>query len=235
MKVPRPLSAMWRSDWGLSALLSFLVLGVLVALPLIASGVLSPLVADVAFSLILISGVGAFAGRRAATLLTAGFALLAVAVKGLRLGTNDPTLRLLDSVISLLAVCVLTGLVLFQVFRKGPITLHRVQGAVAAYLLVGLAWGMAYEIALLKNPKALNLPATTDTVAFQTPQLIYFSFVTLTTVGYGDIIPIHPAVRSLAMTEALIGQLFPAVLIARLVSLELAAKGRRDERKEDSR
>jgi voltage-gated potassium channel Kch len=52
-------------------------------------------------------------------------------------------------------------------------------------------------------------------------RLIYFSFATLTTVGYGDITPVHPIARSLAMLEALIGQLFPVILIARLVSMEL--------------
>jgi hypothetical protein len=51
--------------------------------------------------------------------------------------------------------------------------------------------------------------------------LIYYSFVTLTTVGYGDITPLHPTARSLAMAEALIGQLYPAILIARLVSLRI--------------
>jgi voltage-gated potassium channel Kch len=52
-------------------------------------------------------------------------------------------------------------------------------------------------------------------------RLVYFSFVTLTTVGYGDMLAVHPAARSLAMLEALTGQLFPAVLIARLVSMEV--------------
>ena len=50
---------------------------------------------------------------------------------------------------------------------------------------------------------------------------VYFSFVTLTTVGYGDVIAVHPIARSLVTVEALIGQLFPAILLARLVSLEL--------------
>jgi voltage-gated potassium channel Kch len=53
--------------------------------------------------------------------------------------------------------------------------------------------------------------------------LYYFSFVTLTTVGYGDILPVAPVARALATLEALVGQLYPAILIARLVSLQIYA------------
>jgi hypothetical protein len=56
-----------------------------------------------------------------------------------------------------------------------------------------------------------------------TSKLIYFSFVTLTSVGYGDIVPMHPIARSLANVEAIIGQLYPATLLARLVTLEVAS------------
>jgi hypothetical protein len=54
----------------------------------------------------------------------------------------------------------------------------------------------------------------------------YFSFVTLTSVGYGDIVPVHPYARSLANVETIIGQLYPATLLARLVTLEIADRGR---------
>jgi len=54
----------------------------------------------------------------------------------------------------------------------------------------------------------------------------YFSFVTLTSVGYGDIVPVHPYARSLANVEAIIGQLYPATLLARLVTLEIADRQR---------
>jgi hypothetical protein len=55
-------------------------------------------------------------------------------------------------------------------------------------------------------------------------QLFYFSFVTLTTIGYGDIAAVHPIVRMLVILEGVVGQLFPAILIARLVSLQIQSK-----------
>jgi Ion channel. len=95
--------------------------------------------------------------------------------------------------------------------------LHRVQGAVAVYLLFGLIWAFAYDFVILHAPQAFHADELTVQHGPLTPTLIYFSFTTLTTVGYGDITPIHPIARSLAMLEAFVGQLFPAILIARLV------------------
>jgi voltage-gated potassium channel Kch len=150
--------------------------------------------------------------------------ILALSTKSVLMAFPTPGLSLLDKGLSLLAVLILTALVLTQVFRKGRITLHRVQGAVAAYLLLGFAWAIAYEFSLLLDPGAIRFPDASGVGFLLVPRLLYFSFVTLTTVGYGDIVPVHPAVRSLAVTEALIGQLYPAVLIARLVSLEIVSR-----------
>jgi hypothetical protein len=76
----------------------------------------------------------------------------------------------------------------------------------------------------LLTPNALNGLLLEDSQKMSSG-LIYFSFVTLTTTGYGDIVPVHPLARSLCNVEAIIGQLYPATLLARLVSLEL--QGRR--------
>src|SRR5262249_22164415 len=131
-----------------------------------------------------------------------------------------PSLDLAESAVTFIALLAMAALVLVQVFRPGPMTVHRVQGSVAVYMLLGVAWAAAYEVVFKLRPDAFRFPdAHGDRL-----MLIYYSFVTLTTVGYGDITPVLPVARSLAMVEALVGQLFPAILIARLVSLELAAR-----------
>jgi uncharacterized membrane protein len=71
------------------------------------------------------------------------------------------------------------------------------------------------------DPGAFNFPAVSDEGTLMS-KLVYFSFTTLTTVGYGDVTAVNTAARSLALLEALTGQLFPAILIARLVSLEVS-------------
>jgi len=99
-------------------------------------------------------------------------------------------------------------------------------GGVAAYLLLGLTWYMAYHLVALGFPEAFSVQGSSlsgDRASLPS-QLFYFSFVTLTTLGYGDIVAVHPLARMLVILEGVTGQLFPAILIARLVSLHAQSK-----------
>jgi len=132
----------------------------------------------------------------------------------------------LDSAAWLIAGLALSVVVARAVFGPGRITYHRVVGAVLLYLIIGLIFVALYGLVTLASPEAFtNLPALHGDFAIA-GNLIYFSFVTLTTTGYGDISPLHPYAHSLANVEAIIGQIYPATLLARLVTLELADKGR---------
>src|SRR5262249_35785514 len=126
--------------------------------------------------------------------------------------------------LTIVLLSILAGLVLWQVFRDGPITAYRIQGAVVVYLLVGVAWAAAYEIIYRSWPGAFQFASRSPDDLRHAHGLLYYSLVTLTTVGYGDITPVHPLARSLAMAEALIGQLYPAILIARLVSMRISRR-----------
>jgi hypothetical protein len=128
----------------------------------------------------------------------------------------------LDSTAWLIAGLALSVIVARAVFRQGRITYHRIVGAVLLYLIIGLIFVALYGFVTLATPQAFtNLPALHGDFA-ASGNLIYFSFVTLTTTGYGDIAPLHPYARSLANVEAIIGQIYPATLLARIVTLELA-------------
>jgi len=89
-------------------------------------------------------------------------------------------------------------------------------GAVGAYLLLGVFWAESYEIISLATPAAFAGP---DGVAPNESALLYFSFTTLTTTGYGDITAVNPVVRMWSICEAIIGTMYNATVIARLVSL----------------
>lgn len=128
----------------------------------------------------------------------------------------------LDSAAWLIAGLTLGVEVARAVFGPGRITYHRVVGAVLLYLIIGLTFVALYGFVGLLAPEAFtNLPTLGGDFAVA-GNLIYFSFATLTTTGYGDIAPLHPYARSLANVEAIIGQIYPATLLARLVTLETA-------------
>jgi len=114
------------------------------------------------------------------------------------------------------------------VFGPGPVTYHRVIGAVLLYLTIAMIFVALYAFVGLLFPDAFKGLPIRDTPNF-TSNLIYFSFVTLTSTGYGDILPMHPFARSLANLESIIGQLYPATLLARLVTLELEGRAGRRE------
>ena len=120
---------------------------------------------------------------------------------------------------AVVALFILAVVVLAMVLRPGSVTRRRLEGAVAAYLLLGLAWAGAYEWVALRDPAAFA-----GAVGTAGDPWIYYSLVTLTTMGYGDITPVSPVARSLAIAEAFTGQLYLAILISRLVALELASR-----------
>ena len=224
------LRGFWSTDRSLSLLVLSLALLIFLVLPLQQIDVAGRLLITLFFSFLLISGVGAVAKSARTTAVVGGLVLASLALRWLRLGLGAGSLVVPDVLFSSLFCIVLAAVVLAQVLREGPVTFHRIEGAVAFYLLLGLAWAFAYELVELRWPNAFVLPswATANPNEDPTARFVYFSFVTLTTVGYGDITAVHPFARSLVTLEALIGQLFPAILLARLVSLELYHRQGRD-------
>jgi hypothetical protein len=95
---------------------------------------------------------------------------------------------------------------------------------VAGYLLIGLIFASLYEVVARLAPDAFAGNVVLRPGQVQGGDFVFFSFVTLTSTGYGDVVPVHPVARSLAMLEAMTGQLYPAIILARLVSLEIAGR-----------
>jgi len=83
---------------------------------------------------------------------------------------------------------------------------------------------LGYDVVYQTLPGSFRFANGTDEATHHMHDLVYYSFVTLTTIGYGDIVPAHPVARSLAMAEGLVGQLYPAILIARLVAMQIESR-----------
>jgi Ion channel len=114
-------------------------------------------------------------------------------------------------------------LVAWAVFGGGRITYHRIVGAVLLYLLIAVTFATLFAFVGLSISGAF-LGITFEDDSALASSLFYLSFVTLTSTGFGDIVPVHPIARSLCNIESIFGQLYPATILARLVTLELRGR-----------
>ena len=208
----------------LTALTIMLVVLLFVVGPLQAAGIAEAHHFGIAFGLVLVATVFIVSGSGtavAAILLAVALVLFATVHRLIRPSAVD---IYLDAAAWLITGITLGIVVARAVFAPGKVTFHRVIGAVLLYLNIGLVFVALDCFVALRIPDAFTgLGPLHDNLAVA-GNLIYFSFVTLTSVGYGDIVPLHPFARGLANVEAIIGQLYPATLLARLVTLELEGR-----------
>ena len=122
----------------------------------------------------------------------------------------------LEATFSVLLFFYVVILMLRRIFRTRTVTRETLYLAVSTYLLVGVVWTIFYIFLELANPGSFIFPGSSAATTFWA-ELYYFSFVTLTTLGYGDVTPISPMARSLAILEAISGLLFLGILVARLL------------------
>lgn len=172
----------------------------------------SELIGRVVLALVIVGSLGAVYARRKLFYLglVIGVPALFLTVTGG--GGNVDAAGLALSIATLLFVSVV---LLIGIFERPQVTGASLASALTVYLLLGILWSQAYALVDLYDPGAfygLDPDAMTDR-----RELFYYSFVTLTTLGYGDIGPVSPAARSLVITQAIAGQLYLVVLVAALV------------------
>jgi Ion channel len=199
----------------------------------------TPFVIDLAYgrqieallvTFMLISGVVAVSKRRSTLITAIVLVVPAVACRWLHSYRSE----LLPEGAHLVAAMVFLGFVLFQYFRyilRAPVVTPTVMcAAVSTYVLLGLLWTMAYLLLTSIRPDAFAVSAKPGQPGLTTGfDAFYFSFVTLSTIGYGDIVPVSKAARMLAVLEATTGTFFVALLIARLVAIHTSSGSSRSE------
>ncbi len=224
-KPHRKLQAVLSADAGLTVLLASLSVVLFVIYPFVPLGPTGRLLVTIGLTAVLVSGSFSLGNRPSLRIIAIGLAIVALVLHWLQHAVASDTLLYGAHVSTMLFLVLTAAGVLKRVMAPGPVSSHRIQGAVAVYLMMGLIWGFAYSLIELRQPGSFNLPGMpVPTEAPRDPgevarDLSYFSFVTLTTLGYGDVTPKSASARTLATVEALVGQLYLVILIARLVSL----------------
>ncbi len=216
------LSSFWREDRLLSFFFAFLVLMTIVV-PMVGLSRPGRIAIDLIFALMLLSGAFATVYKRMLRYLIIALTILEFTADFIVEFNPSFSFRGWDTALKVSGMAILVVMTLKQTFLPGPVNVHRVMGGVAAYLLIGVTWAFGYKLLMEEIPNAIHFqtPLGEGVPTGEPARLIYFSFETLTTVSYGDAYPVHRIARSLAISEALIGQLYPAILIATLVGMAL--------------
>jgi len=219
----RHVKKLWTHDVGLTILLVVLLAQVFVLYPLVESEVARIVLINFSFILVLISGVLTVVGTPIWGGAIIGLAIISVILRIIQCIHHAVWLESTNVIFGALFACVLMGVILSHVFREGPINFHRIAGAVALYMLLGILFAMVFTLIDFQDPTSFSMAPHLES---RNPHIlganfVYFSFVTLTSVGFGDILPVHPVAKTTVILESMVGQLFPAILIARLVAMEI--------------
>jgi hypothetical protein len=211
--------------WRYVVLLAALALGLVVE-PVVFGDNVSARLFDTFYSLMLIFTIIAFADRKKSrrTIIICGvatflFTWLAHAVPPAGYRLMIVAAHLTGILFFLLAV--------FSILRAilaGPtLKMDSILGSIAGYLMLGMAWGIAYSLVHLLAPQSFQVgdqfTAFIEPGRARVPVFMYYSFITLTTVGYGDMTPVSDAARTLSWLEAITGQFYLAVIVAGIVSV----------------
>ena len=215
----RPTEQTPRFAFLLAAMFSEILLA-----PIIVASPFGLVGARVVTALMLVAALAAIGTRR----LSIALFTLAAVTHVLALLRPQPTAVLVATVLQIVFLAYVCGQVIARVLRERNVTYDTLAGAACGYLLLGLVWGELFVLNQLLQPGAFEIPAgfAVGQPGDSRAALIYFSFVTLTTLGYGYVHPNNPGAGGLAVSEAIVGQFYMAVMVARLVGLNLADRGR---------
>lgn len=207
------------TDRSLTVLTVLLLADVVLIPPVVQLGLVNRHAADLVFVGMLLLGVWILADHTLPGRMFIWTALATLVLRVANIWLPDTALRGADAGFAAINAAALAWLTMAYTLAAGRINVHRVLGAVAVFLLIGIAFTQLHRLVAVHAAGAylvLGVPADYHQIA---PALNYYAFVTLTTLGYGDITPVHPVARALAVLAALIGMLYPVALLGWLVSL----------------
>ena len=219
-RVPPP-TGFWSEDRSLSVFLISIIVVYFILTPLAELGPVMAFTVETSFALCLISGITAVFGKRPVARLAKLVCMVAWLTHQFRMLTPGTLLTEVDLFLTFFCLSSFVVVLITRVLSDGEGNYFRLQGAAAAYIMTAVAWGHLYTLLETVQPGCFSGRTEHLDAKHLLDTLTFFSSITLTTVGYGDIVPVHPFARSMVSLEAFWGVLYPAILVSRLVTLSL--------------
>jgi hypothetical protein len=220
--IPVALKRVPLGESALPYLAAVVFVLVFVAWPLVDVGLLMRPLLGMVFLVITLTGLYILGvpGRFVPVILTLGG--IVFALQTTMLVWPSDTAAIVNEVAAQLFLLALCGVLLSRVMGPGRVTPNRIVGAVVVYLLFAVQFAFMFAVIERLSSGAFVMGHEPSASSWTGWRFFYLSMITISSLGLSDITPVHPFARSLVMLEALLGQLYTTVLIARLVSLEVA-------------
>ena len=207
--------------------LLFCILLTLLMSPLLEGFVGMRQLLNICFTVILLSATFAASDRRSPPFIAFILALPMLLYYWVGHLAPEPMFKIVGLCSGVLFFLYIIGVILSYVLRSKQISQEVIFGALVVYLLLGLLWTFLFSMTETLSPGSFSSPARLgeeNRFAF-----LYYSYVTLTTLGYGDVTPVTSMATSLAVVEAIIGQIYLTVLIARLVGMHISYSSKKEQ------
>jgi hypothetical protein len=222
----------WNHERSLRALLIYMSISLFVWIPLAdyANQWWSFLISDTLFNLIILAGVFSVLTRWKKQLLFIAIALLTSLLRIVSFLTQLEWAQLASYIFAILFMIHLANMVLQHIFKDGPVNFYRIQGSIVVFMIVGIVYAWLYTLLETLHPGSFTITEASQSYKDLFSHFLYFSFATMTTLGFGDMIPTRSLAKSLVVFQGMIGLLYPVIMIARLVSMEVAHSANRENK-----
>jgi Ion channel len=211
----------WTEESGLTSMMVLLCISNFIVIPFFGKQQLITIVIRIIWLILLFTGITTLSKSKMQMRIYSVIPIFLIIVNCVQYFRDDQLFVNADFILYVATYLLLINMVFIKVFESGPVTIHRIVGAVVVYMLVGNLWAVSYQFLYFHLPGSLQLASAESDSVPTSATFLYFSYTTLTTTGYGDILPVRALARTLAIIEQLFGVLYPVILIGRLVSLKV--------------
>jgi hypothetical protein len=208
----------------------------LILVPLVDGASLAGLLLELGVVIAIVGAVSRLPQSRVVTGLIVVVAIISEVGSFMNARGAEPLWIVVDMAFGMMLILLVIAVITANVWRLTEVTADTILGGLAVYVLLGAVWATAFQLLEFVQPGSFLVLADSGSWGpwqpepGRFPRLFFLSFVTLTTLGYGDVVPSSISAGILTSTEAIVGPVYLTVLIARLVALEVAKSTR--ERRE---